>query len=102
MTPQERLDRAQAAKFVLDSPAYIEAWGKFIADIRSLRLQLSPRDVEGASRLVFMEQAVEKSKRLMDQYLQDGEIARKELEKEVWQGPVGRLTSRLRRVSSQF
>lgn len=102
MDAQERLERATEARFVLDNDAYKEAFEKFTQDIRALRLQLSPRDVEGASRLVFMEQAVEKAKRLMESYLHDGEAARRELEKEVMPSPIGRIANRFRRVSSQF
>src|SRR5574343_1249561 len=97
MTPKERLERAQAARFVLDSPAYKEATAKFLNDIRSLRLSVSPRDTDGATKLVLMEQAVEKAKRLMEIYLQDGDAARKELTHEVRPGPIGRLNRAFRR-----
>jgi hypothetical protein len=102
MTPDERIERAAEARFVLDNEAYQEAFSKFTQDIRALRLQLSPRDAEGASRLVFMEQAVEKAKRLMESYLQDGDAARKELEAEVMPSPIGRIANRFLRVSTQF
>ena len=102
MTKEERLQRASEARFVLENPAYTAAFERFIQDIRALRLQLPPRDAEGASRLVFMEQAVEKAKRLMESYLQDGEAASRELEKEVIPSPIGRLTSRFRRHSTMF
>ncbi len=97
MTPEERLTRAQAARFVLENAAYKEAVGKFLSDIRSLRLAVSPRDTEGATKLVMMEQAVEKAKRLMEVYLQDADAARKELEREVRPGPIGRLNRAFRK-----
>ncbi len=97
MTPEERLTRAQAARFVLENAAYKEAVGKFLSDIRALRLAVSPRDTEGATKLVMMEQAVEKAKRLMETYLQDGDAARRELEHEVTPGPIGRLNRAFRR-----
>ena len=99
MTNRERVDRGVNARLILDNPAYIDAVAKITQDIRALRLQLPPRDVEGLSRLVFMEQAVERAKRLMEIYLQDGEAAGKELEQEVRPSPIGRLTGRLRRIA---
>jgi hypothetical protein len=97
MNTEERLERAAEARFVLDNPAYKEAVTKFLTDIRSLRLALSPRDTDGATKLVLMEQAVEKARRLMETYLQDGDMARKELEREVRPGPIGRLNRAFRR-----
>ena len=97
MDNEERIKRAHEARSVLENPAYIEAVEKFTRDIRSLRLALSPRDAEGPTKLVLMEQAVEKAKRLMEGYLQDGEAARKELEREVLPGPIGRLNRAFRR-----
>jgi hypothetical protein len=95
----ERIDRAVAARAVLENPAYQEAVSKITQDIRSLRLSLGPRDTEGAYRLVLMEQAVEKAKRLMEAYLQDGEAARKELDKSELPGPVGRLNRRFQQLT---
>ena len=97
MTPQERLERAKSARFVLENPAYVEAVAKIATDIRTLRLALPPRDIEGGQRLIHMEQAVEKAKRLMEAYLQDGEAARKELEKAAEPNPVVRIGRRIRR-----
>ena len=96
-TEKEILDRAASARVVLESRAYQEAFGKFMADIRTLRLQISPNDVTGATRLVFIEQAVEKAKRLMEAYLYDGEAAKRELEREVPTTPVGRLARKFRK-----
>lgn len=96
MTPEERIKRASSARFVLENQSYKEAVGKFLYDIRALRLAVSPRDTEGATKLVMMEQAVEKAKRLMEIYLQDGDAARKELEREVRPGPIGRLNRAFR------
>ncbi len=98
MTSEERIKRGQQAKHVLDNPAYKEAVSKITQDIRSLRLALGPRDSEGAYRLVLMEQAVERAKRLMEDYLHDAESARKELEKSELPGPVGRLNRRFQQV----
>lgn len=98
MTPEEKLDRGRQAELVLDSPAYKQAVQKITQDIRSLRLSLSPRDTEGAYRLVLMEQAVERAKRLMESYLVDAETARKELEREEQPGPIGRLNRRFQRA----
>ena len=97
MTNEERIERERLARLVLDNPTYKEAVAKFLTDIRSLRLAVSPRDTEGAVKLVLMEQAVEKAKRLMESYLQDGEAARRELEHEVLPGPIGRLNRAFRR-----
>lgn len=97
MTPEERLERATSARFVLENAAYIEAVDKITKDIRSLRLQLPPRDVEGGQRLIHIEQAVEKAKRLMEAYMADGEAARKELEKAAEPNPVVRIGRRIRR-----
>lgn len=97
MTKDEIIERATSARFVLESPAYNEAVEKITQDIRALRLALSPRDTEGAHRLVLMEQAVERAKRLMEMYLYDGEAAKRELEATERPGPVGRKTGRFRR-----
>ena len=98
MSPEEKLERGRQAELVLDSPAYKSAVSKITQDIRSLRLSLSPRDTEGAYRLVLMEQAVERAKRLMESYLVDAEAARKELEREELPGPIGRLNRRFQRA----
>lgn len=102
MTKDQRIRRAQEARFVLDNPAYVEAVAKITQDIRSLRLALPPRDTEGAHRLVMMEQAVEKAKRLMERYLEDGEFAKKELDAEEHPSPVGRLNARFSRLTRGF
>jgi hypothetical protein len=99
MTSEERIKRGQSALFVLENPAYIEAVSKITQDIRSLRLQVSPRDQEGAYRLVLMEQAVERAKKLMEGYLQDAEAAKKDLEKSELPGPVGRLNRHFQRIT---
>lgn len=98
MTPEDKVERGRQAQLVLDSPAYQSALSGFLRDIRSLRLALGPRDVEGAQRLVLMEQAVEKAKSHMEAYMRDAESARKELEKEERPGPIGRMTGRFRRL----
>jgi hypothetical protein len=96
---EEVLRRAASARAVLENPAYQEAVSKITQDLRSLRLQLSPKDQEGCARLVQMEQAVEKAKRLMEMYLQDGESAKKELDKSELPGPVGRLNRHFQRIT---
>jgi hypothetical protein len=98
MTPEQRLTRAANARSVLENTAYQEAVSKITQDIRSLRLALTPRDQEGAYRLVLMEQAVEKAKRYLEGYLEDAELARKELEKSEVPGPVGRLNHRFQKL----
>lgn len=95
----DKIERGRQAELVLDSPAYQQAVSKITQDIRSLRLSLSPRDTEGAYRLVLMEQAVERAKRLMEGYLVDAETARKELEREELPGPIGRLNRRFQRLA---
>lgn len=97
MTLEQRLQRAQEARFVLENAAYTEARTKLISDIRALRLALPPRDIEGGQRLIHMEQAVEKANRLMEAYMADGEAARKELEKAAEPNPVVRIGRRIRR-----
>ena len=84
---------------ILDSPAYQSAVARLTQDIRNLRLALGPRDVDGAHRLVLMEQAVEKAKAYMESYLYDAEAARKELEKDEHPGPIGRLNARFQRLT---
>lgn len=95
----DKLERGRQAQLILESPAYQEAVSKITQDIRALRLQLSPRDTEGAYRLVLMEQAVERAKKLMEGYLADAEQARKELEKSELPGPIGRLNRRFQRFN---
>ena len=105
MTDQEeialraKVERGRQAKLVLDNAAYQEAVTKFTHDIRSLRLSLGPRDTDGAYRLVLMEQAVEKAKRVMEMYLSDADAARKELEKDEKPGPMGRLNAHFQRMT---
>jgi hypothetical protein len=93
----DKQERGRQAQLILDSPTYQEAHTKFLHDIRSLRLAVGPRDAEGAHRLVLMEQAVEKAKRLFEMYLADAETARKELEKTEVPGPIGRLNRAFQR-----
>lgn len=98
MTSSDRIERGRQAEIILESPAYKEAVSKITQDIRALRLQISPRDTEGAYRLVLMEQAVERAKRLMEMYLQDADAAKKELEKSELPGPIGRLNRRFQQI----
>lgn len=98
MTLEEKERRAAEARFVLESSVYNEAFAKFTQDIRALRLQVSPRDTEGFTRLGWMEQTVEKAKRLMDAYIQDADAARKQLDMEISPPtPIGRLVNQFRR-----
>ena len=97
MTPEERVDRGVEARSVLENPAYQAAVQKFLGDIRAIRLAVSPRDTDAFTKLGLMEQAIEKARRVMETYLQDAEAARKELEREVIPGPVGRLNRAFRR-----
>lgn len=97
MTPEERIQRAAEARFVLENSAYQEAHNKFVSDIRSLRLAVSPKDTDTFTKLGLMEQAVEKARRLMETYLQDAEAAKRELEREVRPTPIGRLNRAFRR-----
>ena len=99
MTPEQKIKRGDRASQVLNNPAYQEAVSKITQDIRSLRLCLSPKDQEGAYRLVLMEQAVERAKRHMESYLQDAEAAKKELQREEAPGPIGRLNRSFQRMS---
>ena len=95
----DKLERGRQARLIIESPAYIEAVTKITQDIRNLRLALGPRDVDGAHRLVLMEQAVEKARRLMEDYMVEADAARKELEKDELPGPIGRLNARFRRIT---
>jgi hypothetical protein len=98
MTPEQKERRASEARSVLENPVYNEAFAKFIQDIRALRLQISPRDTEGFTRLGWMEQTVEKAKRLLDAYIEDADAARKQLEMEISPPtPIGRLVNQFRR-----
>lgn len=97
MTPEQRQERAQAARFVLENAAYQEAVEKLTQDIRTLRLQASPRDSEGLTRLVLMEQTVEKVKKLLEGYLTDGELAKRDLERVAEPNAVVRSFRRIRR-----
>lgn len=99
MTPEQRIKRASAARFVLENAAYQEAVSKITQDIRSLRLQIPPGEQEKAYRLVLMEQAVERAKRLMEMYLHDAEAAQKELEKSELPGPIGRMNRRFQMLT---
>lgn len=97
MTPEQRIERASAARFVLESSAYQEAVEKLTQDIRTLRLQASPRDSDGLTRLVLMEQTVEKVKKLLEGYLTDAELAKRDLEKVAEPSAVIRFGRRIRR-----
>ena len=97
MTPEQRIERASAARFVLENSAYLEAVEKLTQDIRTLRLQASPRDTDGLTRLVLMEQTVEKVKKLIESYMTDGELAKRDLEKEAEPNAVVRFGRRVRR-----
>jgi hypothetical protein len=97
LTSDERIKRGQSALSVLENPAYQEAFSKITQDIQALRLQVSPRDQEGAYRLVLMEQTVMRTKKLMEGYLYDAEAAKKDLEKSELPGPIGRLNRHFQR-----
>ena len=62
-----------------------------------MRLQASPRDTDGLTRLVLMEQTVEKVKKLIESYMTDGELAKRDLEKEAEPNAVVRFGRRFRR-----
>lgn len=96
MTPEQRLERANSARFVLENAAYTEAIEKLTQDIRTLRLQASPRDTDGLTRLVLMEQTVEKVKKLLEGYMTDGELAKRDLEKAAEPSAPRRAATRIR------
>lgn len=96
MTPEQRLERANSARFVLENAAYTEAIEKLTQDIRTLRLQASPRDTDGLTRLVLMEQTVEKVKKLLEGYMTDGELAKRDLEKVAEPSAPRRAATRIR------
>ena len=97
MTPEKRLERANSARFVLENAAYQEAVDKLTQDIRTLRLQASPRDVDGLTRLVLIEQTVEKVKKLLEGYMTDGELAKRDLEQVAEPSAVVRFGRRFKR-----
>lgn len=83
MTDQEKLDRAAEAERIINNPALIAAKQKILESIGYLRAEVPPRDLDGAMRLVQMEQTVLKTFQHLNSFIQDAEQARKKLEKEV-------------------
>lgn len=98
MTEQEKINRANEARRILESPVFKDATKQFLDKIRSLRLQISPRDLEGAHRLILMEQTVEKTARVFEDFLFDGEQAAKRLEEAEDQSFAGKLQRKFRQV----
>lgn len=98
MNEQERVNRANEAKRILESPVFKEASGHFLANIRALRLQISPRDIEGAHKLVLMEQTVEKTRRMFQAFMFDGELAAKQLQESMDPSLAGRLQRKFRQI----
>lgn len=83
MNRDEKIRLADQAAQVIDNPAYKKAFSRFIEDIARLRLQIGPRDQEGAHKLILMEQTVTKAKSLMDAYIKDGDRAKEQIEEEM-------------------
>jgi hypothetical protein len=82
LSPQDRITRAEQAKQITESPVFTEAKDELLKAIRGLRLQVSPRDLDGAHKLVLMEQAVEKTHQFLTAFIQDGDIAKAQLAEE--------------------
>lgn len=97
MTPEEKVRRAGEAAKIIENPLFTEAFARFLKDIENLRMQVSPRDLEGAHRLVLMEQTVTKARYLLESYIKDGDRAEKELEAEIV-APLDRLKRKFRTV----
>lgn len=83
MTPQERVDRGAEARRLIENPVYQEAKNKLLEQIGFLRREVPPRDQEGAMRLIQMEQTVLKTYMYLENFVKDGELAAKELDKAV-------------------
>ena len=98
MTPQDKISKANEAKRILESPVYKEASEHFLTQIRALRLQIKPRDTEGAFRLVLMEQTVERTKRMFEEFLFDAELAKRSLDEQENPTLAGRLMRKFRTV----
>lgn len=95
MTLAERLERAAEARRITESRVFQDAFDRFTADIAALRLQVGPRDSDGAHRLVLMEQTVVKARRYFEEYMQDGDMAAKELAQQEGGSTMGRMARRL-------
>jgi hypothetical protein len=83
MTTQERIDRGAEAQRLIQNPVYQQAKDKILQQIAYLRQDVPPRDTEGAMRLIQMEQTVIKTWMHLEAFVQDGDMAAKELEKAV-------------------
>lgn len=94
MTKEERIARSREASRIIESETFKAAFKHYTDEIRRLRLQVPPRDTEAAVKLVQMEQTVEKAKRIFEAFIQDGDLAANELEREVNPG----IMQRFRRV----
>lgn len=83
MTPQERVDRGAEAQRLIENPVYQEAKKKLLEQVASLRLQVPPRDHEGAMKLIQIEQTMLKTWLMFESFVTDARIAEKDLEKQV-------------------
>lgn len=98
MTEQERINRANEARRIIESPVFKEAAEHFLSNIRALRLQIGPRDPDGAHKLVLMEQTVEKTRRMFEEFMFDGELAAKQLRESQDPSLMGRIQRKFRQV----
>ncbi len=76
----------------MESPVLVEAKEKFLSQIAYLRQEVPPRDTDGAMRLIQMEQTVLKAWQHLHNFVVDGDMAAKELERQVI--PLGRRVAR--------
>lgn len=83
MTEQERINRGAEAKRLMENKVFLEAKEKFLKSLAQLRTEIGPRDQDGAVRLIQMEQTILKTFQHLQNFVVDGEMAAKELDKDV-------------------
>ena len=92
MTEQERINRGAEAKRLAENPVFNEAKEKFMRSLAQLRVEIGPRDSEGAMKIIQMEQTILKTFQHLHNFVVDGEMAKADLEKEVL--PIHRRMAR--------
>lgn len=97
MSPEDKIRRADEAYKIVENPVFSEAFKQFTDHIGRLRGEISPRDAEGAMKLILMEQTVNKAKYLLESWVKEGDRAQKEMDAEVLSAAT-RMKRRFRAV----
>ncbi len=92
MTNEDKIRRASRAQALLDDPAMIEAREHIEAECWRLFKELQPTDTEGLAQIKAMQYMHGKYAAFLKRVLEDGKLARLEVERARKPGLLERLT----------